>query len=748
MAEELSKYTTQELERFSRKLLDLLMDAVRMGTHLAAAKSADVPDPEDIVYEATAREVVSSKDNIHAKLDHEAVRNAAGYYDFTHKLLEVSGMDARNFLNKMFVAPISKMRTGQAKYTTMLNGNGQIIDDVIVFRIKEDTYWVSTLYIRELTAWFEAHQTCEEVQFREITQTTVMYAVQGPASLTILNQLLKEDIKSLGFFQIRDNAVKTASVKVARSGYTGELGYELYFHPKDRDLIETALEQAGAAHGLRKITTDVITTSLPREKGYVLMSDIGGLNPLECGLGRSIDWNKEFVGKDALEKAKARGIQKALVGFTTEDSTAAIEPGAEVLANGRKAGKVTVFTYGYTVKKSIGFAIVETGQARIGDQVFIKSNGRSIPARLTERTFYDPGSKRVQGETGSAPVNPVPKKQTASQKTASDRRLDHETVRNTVGYYDFTHKLLEVTGADAGDFLDKIFVASIAGAEIGQAKYTTMLNECGQIIDDVIVFRLEEDRYWVSTLYIHELISWFDVHRENESVFYKDITKTTTMYAVQGPHSLKVLNRMLGTDITDQKYFTIAHNHVRQIPVWIARSGYTGELGYEIYCAPANAALIEETLESCGREYGIRKIDTDVIVTSLPREKGFVLMSDLEGCNPLEAGFGWSVDWNKDFVGKAALERARAKGVRRSLLGFIPEDRSAEIPVGAAVTAGGSPVGTVTMYTYGYTVEKNIGFALVDTTKVNVGDTITVGNTSAVLTERIFYDPDNHRIHP
>ena len=261
MAEELSKYTTQELERFSRKLLDLLMDAVRMGTHLAAAKSADVPDPEDIVYEATAREVVSSKDNIHAKLDHEAVRNTAGYYDFTHKLLEVSGMDARNFLNKMFVAPISKMRTGQAKYTTMLNGNGQIIDDVIVFRIKEDTYWVSTLYIRELTAWFEAHQTCEEVQFREITQTTVMYAVQGPASLTILNQLLKEDIKSLGFFQIRDNAVKTASVKVARSGYTGELGYELYFHPKDRDLIETALEQAGAAHGLRKITTDVITTS-------------------------------------------------------------------------------------------------------------------------------------------------------------------------------------------------------------------------------------------------------------------------------------------------------------------------------------------------------------------------------------------------------------------------------------------------------------------------------------------------------
>ena len=748
MAEELSKYTTQELERFSRKLLDLLMDAVRMGMHLAAGGETDLPRTEDIVYEATAREVVSRRDNAQARLDHEAVRSSAGYYDFTHKLLEVTGMGARSFLNKMFVAPISKVRIGQAKYTTMLNGNGEIIDDVIVFRIEEDTYWVSTLYINELTAWFEAHRTYEEVQFQEITRTTVMYAVQGPASRAILNQLLKDDISDLGLFRIRDNAVGTTKVKVARSGYTGELGYELYFRPEDRNLVETALTQAGAAHGLRKITTDVITTSLPREKGYVLMSDIGGLNPLECGFDQSIDWNKDFVGKAALEKAKARGIQKALVGFTTEDDAAVIEPGCEVLVNGRKAGKVTVFTYGYTVKKSIGFAVIETAKAKIGDQALIVSSGRSIPARLTGRTFYDPENRKVRDGSKSTSGKPVQKTQTAGQKTASDRRLDHEAVRNAVGYYDFTHKLLEVTGADAGSFLDKMFVASIARTKVGQARYTTMLNECGDIIDDVIVFRIEEDRYWISTLYIHELISWFDVHREDENITCRDITSATTMYAVQGPNSLHVLNRMLKTDISGQKYFTISANQIGQIPVRIARSGYTGELGYEIYCDPAHAAFVEETLEACGREYGIRKITTDVIVTSLPREKGFVLMSDLEGCNPLEAGFGKTVDWNKDFVGKAALERARAKGVRRALLGFIPEDASAEIPVGASVTSGGSAVGTVTMYTYGYTVEKKIGFALVDTTKVKVGDTVTAGSASAVLTERIFYDPENHRIHP
>lgn len=761
MADELSKYTTQELEvfsnrirdlsseleGFSRKLLDLMMDAVKIGMHMAATESVVDGRADEVVYEATAREVSYRRENVIARQDHEAVRNAAGYYDFTHKLLEVTGMGARSFLNKMFVASIAKAKIGQAKYTTMLNGNGEIIDDVIVFRIEEDKYWVSTLYINELIAWFDAHRTYEDVSYKEITQITTMYAVQGPASRTILNGFLKEDISDLRQFQIRDNYIGNTAVKIARSGYTGELGYEIYCSPRDGELVENVLEKTGAAHGIRKITTDVIVTSLPREKGYVLMSDIGGLNPLECGFDWSIDWSKDFVGKSALEKVRAHGASRALVGFTVDDDSAAIEPGCEVQVNGVKAGKVTVFTYGYTVKKHIGFAVVETAKAQIGDHAVISSHGRQIPAVLTERVWYDPENARIKGGAKASPEKKAAGAAVSRRKANADARLDHETVRNAVGYYDFTHKLLEVIGADAGSFLDKMFVASIAKARVGQAKYTTMLNECGDIIDDVIVFRVEEDKYWVSTLYINELISWFDVHREAERVSYKEITRETTMYAVQGPNSLKVMNRILRNDISDQKYFTIENNMMDHIPVKIARSGYTGELGYEIYCDPADAAAVEEKLETCGREYGIRKITTDVIVTSLPREKGFVLMSDLEGCNPLEVGFGWAVDWNKDFVGKAALERARANGVKRSLLGFVVDDASAEIPAGADVTVNGKSVGTVTMYTYGYTVEKNIGFALVDNTKVKAGDIVKAGNVSAMLTERMFYDPDNHRIH-
>lgn len=131
------------------------------------------------------------------------------------------------------------------------------------------------------------------------------------------------------------------------------------------------------------------------------------------------------------------------------------------------------------------------------------------------------------------------------RKNNIDVRTEHETIRNKVGYYDFTHKLLEVKGADAKAFLDKMFIAGISKANVGVAKYTTMLNEDGIIIDDVIVFHIEEELYWVSTLYIDELIAWFDAHREGETVEYKEITGITTMYAVQGPYSKAVLNAFL-----------------------------------------------------------------------------------------------------------------------------------------------------------------------------------------------------------
>src|SRR5690554_14411 len=103
-------------------------------------------------------------------------------------------------------------------------------------------------------------------------------------------------------------------------------------------------------------------------------------------------------------------------------------------------------------------------------------------------------------------------------------RREHNAVRERVGYHDFTHKLMEVTGADSGPFMDKLFVNNISGAAVGQGKYTSMLNEDGKIIDDVIIFRMEDNKYWISTLYIDELFEWFGKYEEGYDVHFKDIT--------------------------------------------------------------------------------------------------------------------------------------------------------------------------------------------------------------------------------
>ncbi|WP_417614403.1 aminomethyltransferase family protein [Oceanisphaera sp.] len=323
-------------------------------------------------------------------------------------------------------------------------------------------------------------------------------------------------------------------------------------------------------------------------------------------------------------------------------------------------------------------------------------------------------------------------------------RNEHEGLRNRVGFYDFTHQLLEVTGSDAAAFLDKMFINTIANINVGSAKYTTMLNENAEIIDDVIVFRMAQEKYWVSTLYIAEMIQWFDTHSAGQAVSYQDITAETSMYAIQGPRSKDVLNAFLGESIDDLKFFTIVDNSIGEIPVKVARCGFTGELGYEIYISPEHKELLEEKLNQSGQEHGIVKMTTDVILTSIPSEKGFVLMKDVTGINPLEANYGWLVDWDTDFIGKAVLEQAKAEGVKRQLVGFTVEDAAAQVAEQAVVKANGETAGKVTNFTYGFTVEKNIGYALIDQNIAKIGDKVTIESEGkeieATLTERCFYD--------
>lgn len=239
------------------------------------------------------------------------------------------------------------------------------------------------------------------------------------------------------------------------------------------------------------------------------------------------------------------------------------------------------------------------------------------------------------------------------------RRKEHEAVRSDVGYYDFTHQVLDVKGKDAAKFLDKMFVNDIKNMKDTHAVYTTMLNEEGKIIDDVIVFRLEADKFLISTLYIDKMIEWFDKFKDGFDVDYKDITDNLTMFAIQGPKSKDLVNKIVDKDISDLKFFTIEDNSLGDLDLMVARAGFTGELGYELYVQSDKKDILEEKIKEAGKEFDLVNITTDVIIGSLPGEKGYVLMSDLEGTNPLEVGYGWTVAWDSDFIGKDALLKAK-----------------------------------------------------------------------------------------
>jgi aminomethyltransferase len=330
------------------------------------------------------------------------------------------------------------------------------------------------------------------------------------------------------------------------------------------------------------------------------------------------------------------------------------------------------------------------------------------------------------------------------------KRAEHEAVRTTVGWYYFTHHLVEVTGPDTAVFLDRIFANPVANVKPGGARYTTMLKENGQILDDAVVFRLEEDKYWISTLFIKKVLAGLDAYKEGYDVEYADITATVDMYAVQGPKSKDLLNAIVEASVDDQRFFTIRENRVDGIPVKISRAGFTGEeFGYEIYVAPENARLIEKKLETQGKAFGAVHVEEfQVMVWTLPVEKGFYHMSDIDGTNPLEVGLDRGIGWDRDFVGREALERIKAEGVKRQIVGFVVDDEDAHIAArnlggpGAAVMLDGEEVGRVAKYTYGYSCEQNIGYALIDTTKVKIGDRVTLNDNWATLTDRVFVKED------
>ena len=328
------------------------------------------------------------------------------------------------------------------------------------------------------------------------------------------------------------------------------------------------------------------------------------------------------------------------------------------------------------------------------------------------------------------------------------KRSEHMAVRECVGYYLFTHQLMEVTGPDACKFLDYVFPNNIEKLAVGRDRYTTMLNDEGEIIDDVVVMRMEEDKYWVSTLYGTKCDDWFYYHSENYDVETYEITEDWHMFSVQGPKSKEVMNKILENGVEDLKFFQNRQDTINGIDVIINRGGFTGEkFGYEVYCSPDDADAVQDVIDAAVKEAGGKEItEFQVFAWTLPTEAGFYYMRDLNHTNPFEVGLEKNINWDKEFIGKEALLKIKENGPEREMVGFEVCDENPNFYIRAKQYGGpGEPVfidgeeeeiGRVSKLVYSYVKDVNNGYILAKKDKLHIGDKIKIHGYDCVITEK------------
>lgn len=326
------------------------------------------------------------------------------------------------------------------------------------------------------------------------------------------------------------------------------------------------------------------------------------------------------------------------------------------------------------------------------------------------------------------------------------KRAEHMAVRNTVGWYLFTHQIVEVTGADAAAFLDYLLANNIATLPVGKDRYTVMLNDDGEIIDDVVVMRLAEDKFWVSTLFSMPMDDWFYDHQGDFDVSWDDVTTDWHMFSVQGPKSKEVLAGLVSQPIDDLKFFSHAENDIEGIPILLNRTGFTGEkLGYEVYVNEADADKMEEILKNACDAVGGRQVtDFQVMSWTLPTEAGFFYMRDLKWRNPFEVNLANNINWDKDFIGKQALLKIKETGPAYEMIGFEVPEPDVYIRAmqyggpGEAVYVDGyeEEVGRVAKLVYSYLKEVNNGYIYAKKGVLKPGDKIKIHGYDAVIVEK------------
>lgn len=324
--------------------------------------------------------------------EHLAVRNSVGIFDVSHMgEIFITGSDALQFVQKITVNDASKLVTGKAQYSAMCYEDGGIVDDLLVYKLEDGFMLVVNASNKDKDLeWMKSNVNEEKVEIIDKSDDYTLIAVQGPKSAETLKSLINFDINELKFYTFKTGKILDTPAIISRTGYTGELGYEIYFESDESTAqnIWNAILEKGKEFNIKCCGLGA-RDSLRLEMGYCLYgNDINETtNPLEAGLGWITKLDKNyFIGKDALLKIKQEGLKRQLRGFELLDRGIPRHEN-EIFFEGRKIGFVTSGTQSPSLNKPIGLGYFEVNSVT-DDSIFeIDNRGKKLKAKLTKVPF-------------------------------------------------------------------------------------------------------------------------------------------------------------------------------------------------------------------------------------------------------------------------------------------------------------------------------------------------------------------------
>lgn len=325
-------------------------------------------------------------------VEHETVRNAVGVFDVSHMgEFLLTGPNALALIQKVTSNDASTLVIGRAQYSCLPNNEGGIVDDLIIYKMKEDQYLlvVNASNIEKDWDWISS-QNDLGVKMENLSDEYSLLAIQGPKAVEAMQSLTSIDLSAIAYyhFEVADFA-GFPNVIISATGYTGSGGFEIYCKNSEVETIWNKVFEAGAAFGIKPIGLAARDT-LRLEMGFCLYgNDINDTtSPLEAGLGWITKFTKEFTNSENLKKQKEAGVTKKLVAFEMQERSVPRHDYEIVNAEGNVIGIVTSGTMSPSMNVGIGLGYVTTENSAVDSEIFIRIRKNDVPAKVVKLPFY------------------------------------------------------------------------------------------------------------------------------------------------------------------------------------------------------------------------------------------------------------------------------------------------------------------------------------------------------------------------